>query len=642
MDSATSQVGDEFDLSEIIGSLWARKLLIASLSAGMLAASFFYAKSLEPEFRSSAIFEVKTGGQGPSIPSEYAGLASLAGVAVGGGDGNSAVFERLTGRDFVIDLAHEIDLFSDPYFLPPEGSSKPILARLGLMSFEEPQLSQVEKEEELYAHFQKAVGTSETEHGFVEIQVSHSVPERAAVIANAMMERLIAEVSVEQEDEQVNQLSYLSDQLADSLGEMEAAQKAVADFALANSLVSSEEFASRSQLVFEQREVLRNAKEMSHAVGLLEDVLENNARPGNDDYVALREQAPVIDSVAFRRLIGLPEALDAWTWPSKSRLREFKSTLDDRAARVERSISELLVEAERYASSTEALAALRREAKVAEAAYNVLIEQVKTQALVSGYQGSVARIYQTAVPATSPVAPRVVTIIASGAMLGLFLGVFSALVLGGIGGRIYSKSALRDRARTQFHVTGMRGGRSSRVTARSLMGTASKVSGSDWSELAVAHQAQDRKVTLVMGTAAKMSTIPTAHWMAKRAQSNGHRAAILLLGESIPSGAKRIDEGSDVHLDRLDISGVDFLAAPKGSVGDDVLANSKVVDMLSASDPRYDRVFVACSAVYAPAAARAYRDLTPFVVLVTKPGRTQRSLLERLTSIAPPDANVIV
>jgi len=267
------------------------------------------------------VFELKSASSKPPIPSEAAAFAAMAGVSLEG-DQSKGIFDRLVGRDFIQRLSADLSLEADPYFNPPRElvstfSVASLKLALGLGSDADLSTS---AQHNVTRSYLDAVSVSETKNGSIKVGVVHKSAEQAAEIANGIVTRVLDELASEQKQEHSNQLSYLSDQLGYALAQMEAAKKAVADFALANSLASPEAFASRSQAMFELRENLRRTRAMAAAVSDLVDVMARAKIPEAEDYAALRARAPIIDDVEFRRLIGVPEALDAWEWPPRARL----------------------------------------------------------------------------------------------------------------------------------------------------------------------------------------------------------------------------------------------------------------------------------------------------------------------------------
>tara|TARA_R110001599_G_scaffold99341_1_gene254713 strand:- start:14193 stop:15200 length:1008 start_codon:yes stop_codon:yes gene_type:complete len=81
---------DEIDLRELASAIWQGKWLIICITAIFSVASVFYALSIPDEYKSTALLAPasSSGGSGLSkLAGQYGGLASLAGISLGGGSG---------------------------------------------------------------------------------------------------------------------------------------------------------------------------------------------------------------------------------------------------------------------------------------------------------------------------------------------------------------------------------------------------------------------------------------------------------------------------------------------------------------------------------------------------------------------------
>lgn len=637
----SKQDDDEIDLRELALSIWSGRYKIAVTTVSAALAAGFYAFSVEPTYKAEAMFALKSSSSGPGIPSEYAGLAALAGYS-SGGDDSKGVFDRLMGRDFIQRLSVDLSLEADPYFNPSPGPER-VLSLAGLkraLGVTGEAGRNVNVQDNVTKAYREAITVSETENGSIKVVVTHDEANRAAEIANGLVSLVVSELAAEKKQEQRDQLDYLSSELADALAQMDDSKKAVADFALANSLGSPAAFVTRSQAMFDLREALRRAQEMAAAVADLSEVMAAARVPGPADQAALRLRAPIVDDVDFRRLIGVPEALDAWEWPPRARLGDFTSTLRDRTARIERSLVDLREEADRYATSTEMLAAREREARVAEATYNLLIEQVKAQGLATGYEGDIARIYQSATPPQLPSTPKKKLILALGAVLGLVVGSGLSLLSAARSGRIFSGAAIAEAsgAALTLRVEGLQSN-STRTTKR-LAAAATKVSGRGLSELLVALKARPSKVSLIAATAPQIGALPAALWLARRMQGGGHRTTLLVLGDAIPKDLFIADYAAIPSLSCAVLDGISILVPSQKTASDVVLTSDAVRALLSDVDGTFDRVIIAAASDQVVTVARAFAEVRPRVILLTRAGQTLRPVLEGLRRLCPTDAIV--
>jgi hypothetical protein len=195
--------------------------------------------------------------------------------------------------------------------------------------------------------------------------------------------------------EQDNQLSYLSNTLAKALRDLELSQSKLKEFTLENSALPKENFITGSFQLDYLREQLTRTSELHEAVAAL-SLLQRNKTTNQKSYQMLRQQFPIVDEVEFRRIMGQNEILNTWIWPKASTVNGVFDTLSDRKIRLQSQINATQVDAERSSMALEAYAKLEREAKIAEATYTVLIEQVKLKAWQLAYRPDKTEVYEYA------------------------------------------------------------------------------------------------------------------------------------------------------------------------------------------------------------------------------------------------------
>lgn len=85
---------DEIDLRELASAIWQGKWLIIFITAMFSVASVFYALSVPDEYKSTVILTPASTANSSSLSSlsgQFGGLASLAGISLGGGGGDDKV-----------------------------------------------------------------------------------------------------------------------------------------------------------------------------------------------------------------------------------------------------------------------------------------------------------------------------------------------------------------------------------------------------------------------------------------------------------------------------------------------------------------------------------------------------------------------
>lgn len=103
---------DEIDLRELFSILWGGKWLILVSTVIVAAAGVFYALYKPNIYQASALLAPSQSEGGSQIGGQLSGLASLAGVNLGGGDANKTTIakEVLQSRAFLTDFIHRYEL----------------------------------------------------------------------------------------------------------------------------------------------------------------------------------------------------------------------------------------------------------------------------------------------------------------------------------------------------------------------------------------------------------------------------------------------------------------------------------------------------------------------------------------------------
>lgn len=443
----TNPVKDEIDLGEVFAALVAHKIIIflfVSLSF-LLALNLIF--NSEKKFTANAIFQIEQESKpGFSFPSELGALASLAGLGGTSAQNSSpALLERTKGREFILEINQRLSLYEDFYFndydpSPKERSWKDLINdALGWEKTVAERNAIIENN--IILNFRKNVDFKRTEGGAYIISVTHIDPNKAADYANSFMHQLQRLVEDENNAAQELRLSYLSETLADALQDMEETQKKLKDFALQNSALAEENFLSGSLKLNSLRMERGKVQEITKLLSLIENIVKD----GNADsssYLALQSNHPLVDDVDFRRILGMSETISAWTWPDLDTIKAVDSTLTDRIKRLSIEIKSIEENAKIYAASAEALSKFTRDAKIAEATYTVLIEQVKSQTLAAGFQPETFKVFEYATPPLQPSSPNRVRIIALYIFLGVFTGFAFAIVNATRNNVYYTKKAL--------------------------------------------------------------------------------------------------------------------------------------------------------------------------------------------------------
>ncbi|MEO1920030.1 MAG: Wzz/FepE/Etk N-terminal domain-containing protein, partial [Paracoccaceae bacterium] len=299
---------DEIDLLELFAALASKWAIIAAFGFIFVTLAGYYAYRVAiPKYESRAVFSMpnSSGSSGGGI----ADLAGLAGLDLPSGSGSNNVIDRVAGRDFIVELARDLDFLSDPFFnstLNPPGVRQRLFVALGAGAAEPPTVEALESG--LVSEFEKNISIETTEDGAYSITFSHINPGTASVITNAVVDKVLTKSREGQIHEQRLRVEYLSEQLFIAQDNLDNATEKVQEFAVVNNMLSVQELLQRSQQLTKMRErrddLTSNMAALTKLAnflgapdsraGTIEDFLKNNNRLQD------REIALLIGSLATR------------------------------------------------------------------------------------------------------------------------------------------------------------------------------------------------------------------------------------------------------------------------------------------------------------------------------------------------------
>ena len=441
---------DELGPRELLAVLWSHKILITLFTGLSIFLAGHHALTTEKKFTAKAVFQIEQTDTSSSfnLPKDLGGLASLAGIAdLGNMSSSEILLERATGREFIINVQKKFSLDKDPYFNSYVTGSeyKDPFWQATIKKIIGWQKTELEKkaiiEFNVLKGFRENVLFELTEGGAIGIAVTHANPQKASFYANNVMEEIRQMVESDSKTAQDLRLTYLSETLADALQEMEDAQKNLKNYALENSALAQENFISDSLKLDQIRMEKRKVQEIADLLSVIDSLIKT-ANLDSKSYEALRSSNPLVDDVNFRRILGMSETISAWSWPNIETIDAVSATLRDRSKRLDVEITNIEENAQIYATSAEDLAKYTRDAKIAEATYTVLIEQVKSQSLAAGFQPNTFKVFEYATPPLGPSSPNRKLIIAFGAVFGIFIGCAISLINGMLRGVYYTVCSL--------------------------------------------------------------------------------------------------------------------------------------------------------------------------------------------------------
>ena len=618
---------DEIDLRELFAALWSHKLLITLCTGLSIFLAGYYSITAERKFTAEAIFKLEeNNNSGLSLSGELASIASIAGIAGGSrlGSGTEHLLERLSGREFILSMIKNSALDKDPYFntYNPKTVKDPFW-KATIKSLVGWQKSNIEDkliiENAIVNNFRANVNFNQTEGGSIQLSVRHISPEKASLYANSFMEEIRLLIQKENSASQTARLTYLSETLADALQDMEKAQENLKDYALENSTMAEENFISGSLKLNEIRDEKRKVEEISKLLSILGSLI----RSGNLDsgsYDVLRSSHPLVDDIDFRRILGMSEIISAWTWPELETVETVNATLKDRIKRLDADIENIKENAKISATSADDLAKFTREARIAEATYTVLIEQVKSHSLVAGFQPYTFKVFEYATQPISPSSPNRNILLMIGTMLGFFLGCALALINPMHWGVYYRRATLLSDIDPELALISKSIKRLSRQSILKMLSLIEKHNFQVLNEADV--KLSNSNIIYVFNSGGRPSAPDVARLLATKSSQSGRKVLICdTTGQSNLELQKEPRKNISGHVMAGLNNNLNVMTETNGA---SFFTSNKFSSTIKSLSKDFDQIFICTSKINAFAGLMALKDFETSLVLIAGLRRSRK------------------
>ena len=188
-----------------------------------------------------------------------------------------------------------------------------------------------------------------------------------------------------------------------------------------------------------------------------------------------------------------------------------------------------ILDAANAGKDVEEYSSLERETEISEATYTVLIEQVKAQSMIAGYQPNNSIIYEYAVTPLTASSPNRKIILAIGAILGLVSGVMLALIFGAFRGVYYSYKTLINGAGAQQNIKSHSLIRTRRMSLNELGEKPPKKSYTHLRKLALLIHSGDKNIILFTSLNSRLKGNNVANALASYMQLDDLKIALINL-----------------------------------------------------------------------------------------------------------------
>ena len=234
--NSANQYDDEIDLKELFGVLWGGKIMIVAITAVFAVGSVLYALSIPNQYKASALLAPaqSDGGGLSSALGQLGGLASLAGVSIGGGESSESQIaqEIMKSWGFIESFIADNDLAVEVYAAQGWSKSSNKLKIDDDVYNEAESVWLLEDDDtgelrppsswELFERFSDMLSVSQDKQsGLVSVSIEYYSP----YIAKQWLDLFVAAINEHMQTRQVlkvsNNISYLEDQIGKtSIAEM--------------------------------------------------------------------------------------------------------------------------------------------------------------------------------------------------------------------------------------------------------------------------------------------------------------------------------------------------------------------------------------------------------------------------------------
>ncbi len=635
----------ETDLQELISSLWSFKIFIVLVSICAMFFGLSYSFKLDKKYLATSIFVIEKSKATNDFSSNLGAIASLAGLSSQSDSNQDLLIERLESKEFVNSMSEKLGLMNDPFFNSYNPNYKEpywlAIAKkvitLGSISEKVPPTKlehETRVKRTIMKNYLSNISLESTPAGALKISVFHLNPNLAAEYANKIMESIRFLIEAEKTIASDQRLAYLSETLADALQEMEKTAKNLKNYTLKNSARAEENFISESLKLEDLRKERKDAEETAVILDVLSDIVKIG-NPDKSTYSLLRENYPLIDDVRFRSILGMSETIEAWSWPELTTIKAVSETINDRIQRLSVQIADIENDASLYASSAGELAALTREAKIAEATYTVLIEQVKSQSLTAGFKPKTFKVFEYASPPQNASTPNKKMFLILGAVLGFFSSATVSIVFSFWRGVFYSKDSLISACGAEYVFQSKAIKRISKLSIPKIISDLKKRPNLESEKAEISLSDKQLVYTVNLNNRASSSE-NLAHLLATRSALSGKKVLIYnSSGKPLPEneGYKHITDG-DLKLVKT-THGIDILLQFGESENTSFFTSSKFEKNITFLLKSYDQIFISPKKHEIIPALNKLKAFDPTVILLTKVKKTKRLDLLNLKKTYP-------
>jgi uncharacterized protein involved in exopolysaccharide biosynthesis len=236
----TLESNDEIDLKELWGVIWSGKWIIIAITLVFAVGSIFYALSVPNEYKSTSLLAPasQSGAGGLSkMAGQFGGLASLAGINLGGGAEDKSVIAmeiiKTWGflETFIKDNNIEVEVFAAKGWnsatneLIIDSDLYDVANNKWIREFDESKGQKAEPSSwELFEEFEDRISISQDKNtGLISLSVEYFSPQIAKQWADKLIKAINAHIQKQDRNEATKSIEYLNAKIEETnVAEMQA------------------------------------------------------------------------------------------------------------------------------------------------------------------------------------------------------------------------------------------------------------------------------------------------------------------------------------------------------------------------------------------------------------------------------------
>lgn len=614
------------DIAEVFAAIRARFFLIICFGVVFLVIARSYAIYVAvPQFVAVSRFELTEHNGSAANLGNASGLAAIAGLSLPAtATEANTMRDRILSLKFIEQIYDDAKFESDPVFNPAlaEPSWKARVKAFMFGPVPPPEFADLDyllaAKGELSQRMEFTVG----ENGIITIEVKHPISERAALVANTVVEGALNDVFERKRKEARESLSYFSDELLQVRSDLDNAAAALSDYAVRNNLQSADNLTRTSTQLSQIRSELAEARDTLFAVKSLSSI---QADAFNPTLFAARQ--PISESIGFRRFFGWSPNPATWSKPMDAEIETAQRILADSIDLLEKNQVALEKLARAQGDEARELSRLERELEVQRTIYESVITQFEAQSLFAGFETASGRLIEKAIAPGGPREPKIMQLMLIGLGFGLMVGVGVSILLSSRSGVLYLGSSIKY-AFNSSNAIDVKYGSLPKTSSAPL-----KAKTRDVFEDVVLSLNPASKTISVVTTGKQSIALQIASGIAKTQGSLGEKTAILDLSKFQKKET----------LDNATIEGVEGLISTEiennvwmFNVRDfgDFLRRDRAKEILESLGERFDKVILVCPSIENRIAETILAILhSDEALVIAQKGRTGHEAVDRVRKL---------